>query len=151
MLTILCKYYHKQISFLFRPVSLYEVLKRHKLGAVGPAVMAGLCWVGWVALIIVEIVNINVPDMHLDGIYSLGWVFFLGFVTIITATRANIRSHYGINGNPIEDFFAALLVYPCVMVQLETVSEVNGIAPMMPDNRDAHLSTVNVINNKNHD
>ena len=42
-----------------------------------------------------------------------------------------------------------MLVYPAVMVQLETVSEKNGLAPMMPDSgkEDNHLE-MEIINNK---
>ena len=110
--------------------------------------MAGICWVAWLALIITEIVYLYQPDLKLEGIYALAWVFYLGFATIITVARANIRSHYGISGNPVEDFFAAMLVYPCVMVQLETVSEKNGLAPLMPDSRAESNYYNNVMKNR---
>ena len=136
---------------VFRPLSLYEVLKKHnKTGAAAQAIMAAICWVAWIALIITEIVYIYHPDLKLNGIYSLAWVFFLGFVTLVTAARSSIRSHYGMNGNPIEDFFAALFVYPCVMVQLETVSERGGLAPLMPDNASQDGAS-DVLKNNNHE
>ena len=37
---------------------------------------------------------------------------------MITNVRIKVRKTFGINGNPIEDFFAALLFYPGVAVQL---------------------------------
>ena len=132
---------------MFRPLTIYDVLKRHQQSAVAPAVGALICWFTWIVLIILELVYQGSPNLKLNGIYSLAWVFYLGFVTIITAERASIRSHYGINGNPIEDFFASLFVYPCVMVQPETVSEKNGLAPMMPDNKDADNLQLEVIKN----
>jgi len=120
-------------------VTLYGVLKKHKLGGAPTAVMAGVAMIGWFALIVCEIVYLFYPDLvKLDGIYAVAWVFYLGMVTIITATRVQIRNFYGIHGNPIEDFFATLLAYPCVMIQLETVSKEGGIAPLMPDNREGN-------------
>ena len=133
-------------------MSLYEVLKKHgKKGALAQAVMAAICWASWIALIITEIVYIYNPHLKLNGIYSLAWVFYLGFVTLVTVARASIRSHYGMNGNPIEDFFAALFVYPCVMVQLETVSERNGLAPLMPDSSQNTPYFSDVMKNNNHE
>ncbi|KAL5264104.1 hypothetical protein ACHWQZ_G005250 [Mnemiopsis leidyi] len=138
-------------NIVLTPLSLYEVLKKHnKTGAAAQAIMAAICWVAWIALIITEIVYIYHPDLKLNGIYSLAWVFFLGFVTLVTAARSSIRSHYGMNGNPIEDFFAALFVYPCVMVQLETVSERGGLAPLMPDNASQDGAS-DVLKNNNHE
>jgi len=138
-------------NLFITPMSLYDVLKRHKMSALGPAIIAGVCWVAWIALIITEIIYIYDDTLKLKGIYALAWVFYLGFVTIVTATRANIRSNYGINGNPIEDFFAALFVYPCVMIQLETVSEKNGLAPLMPDGPDSALNYSDVMKNRSHE
>ena len=121
-------------------------MKEHKLGAVAPTVMALIAWLTWVALIIAEIVEISTSGgVNINGIYSVAWVFYIGFVTVITVARSNIRSIHGINGNPVEDFFAALFLYPCVMIQLETVNKPRGIAPLMPDNTKA--SEADVIKN----
>lgn len=84
---------------------------------------------------IVQIGYLYSDHWKAEGIYALGWVFYIGFVTILTATRVMIRERYGINGNPVEDFFAVLFVYPCVMIQLETVNKRGGLSPLMPDNR----------------
>ena len=113
--------------------------------------MSALCWVVWIALILAEIVYIYHPNLKLNGIYALAWVAYLGFVTIVTVARASIRSHYGINGNPVEDFFAAMFVYPCVMVQLETVSEKKGLVPLMPDNSETEPNYNDVMKNRNHE
>lgn len=136
-------------NILLTPLTLYNVLKKHNIAAVGISVGAAIAWVAWIALLILEVVHIHHPTIKLKGIYSLAWVFYLGFASLVTVARAKIRDHYGINGNPIEDFFAAMLVYPAVMVQLETVSEKNGLAPMMPDSgrEDNHLE-MDVIDNK---
>lgn len=119
------------------------------MGAMIPAIMSGICWAGWIIIMILEIVYLTNPTIKLNGIYSLAWVLYLGFVTVVTAARVNIRNHYGIHGNPIEDFFAVLFMYPSVMVQLELVSEKGGLGPLMPDNRNPELSEF--TNGKNHD
>lgn len=54
-------------------------------------------------------------------------------MTIITASRVLIRAHYNINGNPVEDFFAVMLLYPSVMTQMSSVSRSKGLSPLMPD------------------
>ena len=90
---------------------------------------------------IVEIGYLYSDHWKAEGIYALGWVFYLGFVTIITTTRVSIRNRYGINGNPIEDFFAVLFVYPSVMIQLETVSQRGGLSTLMPDTRNKPENT----------
>ena len=137
----------------FRPLTLYKVLKRHKIAPGFSAGMALIFWVCWIALIIAEIVQVSMPKgVHIQGIYSLAWVFYIGFVTVITVARSSIRSVHDINGNIVEDFFAALLAYPCVMIQLETVSEEGGIAPLMPDNTDVDESgfSFDVVSNDNY-
>jgi len=118
------------------PVTLYNVLKQHKMGGLPAAAAAAVMMIGWISLIVAEIIYLCYPStVQLEGIYSLAWIFYLGYVTIITATRAQIRGFYGIHGNVIEDFFACLLVYPCALIQMETVSVEGGIAPLMPDER----------------
>ncbi|XP_063675063.1 uncharacterized transporter Mb0941-like [Bolinopsis microptera] len=131
------------------PFTLYRTMKTHKMGAMIPAIASAICWAGWIIIMILEIVYLTNPTIKLNGIYSLAWVLYLGFVTVVTAARVNIRNHYGIHGNPIEDFFAVLFMYPSVMVQLELVSEEGGLAPLMPDNRNPQISEF--TNGKNHE
>jgi hypothetical protein len=133
-----------------RPLSLYYCLKKHHMSAIGVALGAGVCWITWITLIIVQIGYLYSEHWKAEGIYALAWVFYMGFVTIITATRVVIRENYGINGNPVEDFFAVLFVYPCVMIQLETVNKRGGLSPLMPDNRQQHETPAgsNVIENR---
>ena len=118
------------------------------MSAKWPAVAAGVCWITWLSLMVVEIGYIYRPWWKAEGIYALAWVFYLGFVTIITVARVAVREHYGINGNPVEDFFAVLFMYPSVMIQLETVYKRGGLSPMMPDNRDAYRPTSYVVENR---
>ena len=44
-----------------------------------------------------------------SGLYSFAFVFYTGFIAIITSTRVSVRLHLNINGNPVEDLFASLL------------------------------------------
>ena len=49
--------------------------------------------------------------------WAIAWFFFLGFVTMMTAYRIEIRERYGINGNAAEDFFASCF-YPACALQV---------------------------------
>ena len=92
-----------------------------------------MCWVVWLALLIAQIVANSYDSVKLNGIFSLAWVFYMAFATILTVQRAQIRAIYNINGNIIEDFFAALILYPSTVGQMEFVNSPGGIAPLMPD------------------
>ena len=127
----------------FRPFTLYKVMIRHKLGGMFGAISAAICWITFIVLMILEIIGQH-TSLEVKGMYSLAWVFYLGFVTIITVTRAQIRSFYDISGNPIEDFFAVMFIYPSVMVQLDNVHKEDGLAPLMPDDPEKQ----NIINAK---
>ena len=79
------------------------------------------CW------IILHIVEIEVP-----GSYAIAWIFYIGFVTLVASFRSSVRAEYDINGNPLEDFFATLLVYPSVAIQLDTVHKKHGLTTIVP-------------------
>ena len=49
-------------------------------------------------------------------------LFFLSSA-MITSVRITARDTFKINGNPVEDFFAALLFYPGVAVQLDAAAD----------------------------
>lgn len=124
-------------NIFITPVTLYGVYQHYKKPALFPLIASAICWLVWIALIIAELVHNSDPTIaKISGIYSIAWCFYMGFVTIVTCARAMVRGAHGISGNPVEDFFAALLVYPCVMIQLETADMKGGIAPLMPDNRE---------------
>jgi len=59
------------------------------------------------------------------GMWSVAWVMYVTYVGIVTAVRLKARDTLGINqGNIFEDFFAALIFYPNVALQLEETIEV---------------------------
>lgn len=121
-----------QLGFLknifITPYTLYRTLAIHGQGN-GTSITIGaisfLCWVAWIILMICEVA--------VQGMYAIAWVFFIAFVTCVTYVRHEVRAQRGINGNPIEDFFAALFLYPSVAIQMEMVSDKKGMCPLMPD------------------
>ena len=78
----------------------------------------------WIVLLILEI--------EIPGCYAIGWICYIAFATLVTSFRASVRAEYDINGNPVEDFFACLLVYPSVAIQLETAPEKHGLSTLVP-------------------
>jgi len=101
------------------PYTLYKVNKRLAVeaGDTGDmtagtlSALAAICWAGAIILLF--------TDLEVSGLYSFAFVFYTGFVAIITSTRVSVRLHLNINGNPVEDLFAALLWYPSVAMQME--------------------------------
>ena len=80
-----------------------------------------------VSWIVLQILEVEIP-----GCYAIGWICYIAFATLVTSFRASVRAEYDINGNPIEDFFACLLVYPSVAIQLETAPEKHGLSTLVP-------------------
>ena len=50
---------------------------------------------------------------------------------MVTSVRITARDLFRVNGNPVEDFFAALLFYPGVALQLEAAAA-DAVAVMPP-------------------
>ena len=71
--------------------------------------MAGVLYTA-ITLIILETIVTNLA--------YVGLAVYIGFVGYCTSIRSEVRSQYGISGNMVEDFFAALLMYPCVTIQI---------------------------------
>lgn len=49
----------------------------------------------------------------------IGWYLYMTFACLLMSLRNQVRTTYGLAGNIVEDFFAALFVYPTVLMQLE--------------------------------
>ncbi|KAL5263770.1 hypothetical protein ACHWQZ_G004986 [Mnemiopsis leidyi] len=114
-------------NIFMTPKVLYDTNMRQggqKTGSTILAISASLLWLLWIILHIVEIV---VP-----GCYAIAWICYIGFATIITGFRASVRSEFDINGNPVEDFFASLIMYPSVAIQLETAPHKHGLTTLVP-------------------
>lgn len=54
-----------------------------------------------------------------DAISYVGWAILMGFFSYATSIRYSIREEYNIYGNPVEDFFAVMIVYPFAAYQME--------------------------------
>ena len=61
----------------------------------------------------------HIVQIAVDGAWSIAWCFYLAFVTVMTAARVTARERFQVNGNPFEDFFASLFLYPNVALQLD--------------------------------
>ena len=60
--------------------------------------------------------------------WAFAWTCFFGFATIIGACRTAVRVDRDYIGNPVEDWFAALFLYPSVGQQLRRCD--NEVKPM---------------------
>merc|ERR1711936_1340921 len=65
----------------------------------------------------------HLAEIGCEGCWSIGWFFYLVFVTVATSVRLQCRDRFNIIGNPFEDFFATLFLYPCVAVQLDETTK----------------------------
>jgi len=62
-------------------------------------------------------------EIGVSGCWAIAWFFYLCFVTIMTAVRIQVRERFDIIGNPFEDFFASLFLYPNVALQMDKTTE----------------------------
>ena len=53
-------------------------------------------------------------------------------MTLVSSVRSNVRIAKGIVGNPVEDFFCSLFLYPIVSVQMSETLLGSGTVPLMP-------------------
>eukprot|EP00408_Alexandrium_pacificum_P012066 CAMPEP_0171232852 /NCGR_PEP_ID=MMETSP0790-20130122/40620_1 /TAXON_ID=2925 /ORGANISM="Alexandrium catenella, Strain OF101" /LENGTH=827 /DNA_ID=CAMNT_0011699097 /DNA_START=136 /DNA_END=2621 /DNA_ORIENTATION=+ len=80
----------------------------------------GLLYLAFWILHILQWAGVN------EGLYGLAWAALVAFATTIAVARYSVRKLYRIVGNPAEDFFAALFLWPQVLAQL---AEQLGHAP----------------------
>ena len=114
-------------NIFLTPYIMYRVVQ--KIGAAKShgfllSVAGFVLWGSWIALLIVNIL--------VDGAWAAAWVSFLGFAGCLAAVRGMVREYLGIHGSKVEDFLVALLLYPCVGTQLQTVVEKGGQSTMVP-------------------
>ena len=75
---------------------------------------------------------------------SMMLTFFLSPKGMTTSVRITARDIFRINGNPLEDFFAALLYYPGVALQLEAAAaDAAAAMPSAADVADAEKGSNN--------
>eukprot|EP00095_Tigriopus_kingsejongensis_P000207 maker-scaffold41_size498431-snap-gene-3.31 protein:Tk00207 transcript:maker-scaffold41_size498431-snap-gene-3.31-mRNA-1 annotation:"glycine betaine transporter -like" len=61
-----------------------------------------------------------------DGAWAMAWFFYLTYACVVASVRIEVREHFKIAGNGIEDLFASILLYPCCALQLDLTT-----APLM--------------------
>ena len=65
----------------------------------------------------------HILETAFSGAWAIAWFFYLGLATIMCSVRLRVREVFGINGNAFEDFFAAMLLYPAVAVQMDETTK----------------------------
>ena len=78
--------------------------------------LAGMLYLS-VVLVVLESVATNMG--------YVGLAVYFGFASYVASIRNDFRTQESILGNLMEDFFAGLLMYPCVAVQLDEHSNRN--------------------------
>ena len=71
-----------------------------------------------VSILFYSSILLSVLEVVVPNLGYVGLTFYFAFVAYCSKVRVDMRKRYEINGNIIEDFFASLLMYPCVAVQL---------------------------------
>ena len=70
----------------------------------------------------------HILEALVTGMWAIAWIFFLGFITMMTYYRIEIRRRCGISGNAVEDFFASCFYPACALqVVCQTVKETSCI------------------------
>jgi hypothetical protein len=61
-----------------------------------------------------------------DYMHVLGWVCFVGFVSLLTFARVAVRKMYNVWGSPADDVTVALFLYPFALSQMWMMVETDG-------------------------
>lgn len=69
---------------------------------------------------------LHIAEIGCNGCWAIAWFFYLCFASYAASVRLQCRSKCGIHGNPFEDFFAVLFMYPNVAVQLDETTAAIG-------------------------
>ena len=69
---------------------------------------------------------------------------------MVTSVRISARDQLGITGNPVEDFFASLLYYPGVAVQLKHAVDDVAAAKQRSGAASQHQPPTEVVSGGNH-
>ena len=80
----------------------------------------------------------HILELALAGMWAIGWFFYLGFASVITAVRIKARDLGKINGNVWEDFFSSLFFYANVAVQLDETADVLISKEKLPEGKRAN-------------
>ena len=81
-------------------------------------------------------------ELKYNGCWAIALFFYLSFATCMASVRIQCREKFEINGNPLEDFFASLFLYPNVVLQLDLTTKVLKINSVKPIEVKPNLSEV---------
>ena len=70
-------------------------------------------------LFLLMFVVFYIASIEITQFWALAWTWYITFATLMGAYRTAVRSKMGYLGNPVEDFFAGLFLYPSVGQQLK--------------------------------
>ena len=114
-------------NLFLTPVTIYTVLDKigfSKKEAGISCFLAYTFWLSWLFLLIL--------DTQLPGWRAVGWACYLAHGYIVSAARGAVRDRYQIHGSTAEDLISAILLYPCVGVQLQAAIVRNGLSTVLP-------------------
>merc|ERR1711865_644302 len=108
---------------LFCPFSSVNASLNHcfpdsKLSNLSYAVTSQALFISWITLMIV--------DVGKEGVHVIGWLCMVGTLFIITLCRIELRRKYNIWGNPLDDLWATMCVYPIVLAQMKMQVDTDG-------------------------
>ena len=69
-------------------------------------------------LLLLMFVVFYIAHIEITELWALAWTWYFAFATLMGAYRTAVRVKMGYIGNPVEDFFAGLFLYPSVGLQL---------------------------------
>ena len=114
-------------NLFLTPATMYRVSAKvgvSKKAAGVSCLLAYLFWGCWIFLLLL--------DTQIRGWGAVGWVCYLAHGYIVSTARRAVRDRYQIHGSTAEDLLAAVLLYPCVGVQLQAAIVRRGLSTALP-------------------
>lgn len=96
-----------------------------------------LCFMAFLMLHIMSAVYQDSQPKHatLRGLWAFAWISYISMVSLVAFGRHQIRRLYSIEGSGMEDFWAALLLYPQTLAQMMTQVNSKPNEPMPADQK----------------
>jgi hypothetical protein len=68
----------------------------------------------------------HIAESGTAGMHTIGWLCFLFFLCIVSFNRTEMRYKYNVWGSPVDDFTAAMFMYPFVLAQVQMMGDTDG-------------------------
>jgi choline-glycine betaine transporter len=107
------------VPFVGVHAAFAKVYPDQKLMAIAYGATTQLLFIAWFCL---QISEVDKANMHV-----LGWLCMTGVLMLIALARGEVRRLYNIWGNPLEDFWAAMCMYPFVLAQIQMQCDTDGL------------------------